>query len=86
MQELNSGMAKLSVLCLQGDMPLMATTPFFIRSEILVEGIGMQEEELHSGVTQISPALRFPTLVSLNHMCSSLYLLKSRSPLGNSLL
>ena len=66
--------------------PLMVTTPFFICSEILVEGIGMQEEELHSGVNQISPVLGFPTLVSLNHMCSSLYLLKSRSPLGNSLL
>ena len=67
-------------------LPLMATTPFFTLSEILVEGIGMQKEELHSGVIRISPALGFPTLVSLNHMCLSLYLLKSRSPLGNSLL
>ena len=53
-------------------LPLMATTPFFTLSEILVVGIGMQEEELHSGVTQILPALGFLTLVSLNHMCSSL--------------
>ena len=66
-------------------LPSMATIPFFTLSEILVVGIGMQEEELHSGVTRISPALGFLTLVSLNHMCSSLYLLKSRSPLGNSL-
>ena len=66
-------------------LPLMATTPFFTLSEILVEGIGMQEEELHSGVTRILPALSFPTLVSLNHMCLSLYLLKLRSPLGSSL-
>ena len=51
------------------DLPLMATTPFFTRSEILVEGIGMQVEELHSGVTRISPVLGFLTLVSLNLMC-----------------
>ena len=34
-------------------LPLMATTPFFTPSEILVEGIGMQEEELHSGVNHV---------------------------------
>ena len=57
-------------------LPLLATTPFFTHSEILVVEIGMQEEELHSGVTRILPALGFLTLVSLNHTCLSLYLLK----------
>ena len=66
------------------DFALDGYHPIFY-SQILVVGIGMQEEELHSGVTRISPALGFLTLVSLNLMCSSLYLLKLRSPLGSSL-
>ena len=67
-------------------LPSVATTPFFTCSEILVDVIGMQVEELHSGVTWNSPALVFLTLLSLSLMCLSLYLLKLRSPLGNSLL
>ena len=63
----------------------MATTPFFTLSEIPLDGIGMQEEELHSGVTQILPVHLFLTIVSSSLMCLSLYLLKLRSPLGNSL-
>ena len=41
-------------------LPLMATTPFFTRSEILVVGIGMQE--LHSGVTRILTCTQIPDL------------------------
>ena len=67
-------------------LPSVATTPFFTRSKILMDGIGMQVDELHSGVTRNSPVLVFQTLVSSSLMCLSLYLLKLRSPLGNSLL
>ena len=67
-------------------LPSVATTPFFFNQRILVARIGMQVEEFHSGVSQISPVLVFLTLVSYNLECLSLYLLKLRSPLGNSLL
>ena len=87
-QELNSGTVKINCLCLQEIwcVPPQWLPPHFYHGGILVEKIGMQVEELHSGVTQTLPVLVFQTLVSLNLMCLSLYLLKLQLPLGNSLL
>ena len=93
-QELNSGTVKINCLCLQEiwcvppyeDFALSGYHHIFFIRGTLVAGIGMQVEDLHSGVTQILLVLVFLTLVSSNLECSSLYLLKLRSPLGNSLL
>ena len=55
-------------------LPSVATTPFFTLSEILVDGIGMQVEELHSGATRNLPVLVFPTLVSSSpHVFESVF-------------